>query len=542
MKLSKFILISGALLLASAAFFSSYKTVKAQAYCGSTTYFYTQYTCNYTYNPIKRKNIASCSPGTPSTHNASCYWNFGQCTWSAWLNTACSPVTDGQGDQIGCTLGTGSPSGGFCAAAPTPTPTPTPSPALCGADGRSNCTYISTNSCGTFPCAACRRRTGYCRSNVDNVTVCYTDCSASNDASCPGCAPAASCTGVTLNDVTVSVGGPVGVVAATVQGVANGTVQWVDFTAVNAPIGGLTGSISINPTRDSTLPSYTTNVTGLTPGTARVRGTATVSGAGGSGTCTTNTVATRSDVTVTAPGPWWQAVGGAVISGGNVYSTEMPSGEQLVASNANSSTAIALYSGNLGLGGGDTPWKVDAPLAFSGNESLDYAIFEGKIPSDAVTNAASGTMGTGGFSGGSLSPDGYKWFASPGDLTLTNATINGKVVLFVEGNLTITGNVTLASTANDFLLIVVSGDIIVDPTVTSLQGIFFADGGFSTGSGAQPLTTLGSVVTLSGVTLSRNLGGGNANPAETFTFNPANYLLFPQSLSPGKIIWQEVAP
>ncbi|KKS77872.1 MAG: hypothetical protein UV51_C0004G0047 [Candidatus Woesebacteria bacterium GW2011_GWC1_42_9] len=150
-----------------------------------------------------------------------------------------------------------------------------------------------------------------------------------------------------------------------------------------------------------------------------------------------------------------------------------------MASNANSSTAIALYSGNLGLGGGDTPWKVDAPLAFSGNESLDYAIFEGKIPSDAVTNAASGTMGTGGFSGGSLSPDGYKWFASPGDLTLTNATINGKVVLFVEGNLTITGNVTLASTANDFLLIVVSGDIIVDPTVTSLQGIFFADGGFT---------------------------------------------------------------
>jgi len=532
----KYILLAGLFLIFSGVVLTNPSSIEAAApgCSGQTIISWTTYTCGYA--PISGYFCI----GSPTSFSAVCGGPGNACRGCVnRTNDRCTA------DSTGCNIST---SGLFCgtngcyiAATPTPTPTPTPPPALCGADGRSNCTYISTNSCGTFPCAACRRRTGYCRSNVDNVTVCYTDCSASNDASCPGCAPAASCTGVTLNDVTVSVGGPVGVVAATVQNVANGTVQWVDFTAVNAPTGGLTGRISISPARDSTLPSYTTNVTGLAPGTARVRGTATVSGAGGSGTCT-NTAATRSDVTVTAPGPWWQAVGGAVISGGNIYSTEMPSGEQLVASNANSSTAIALYSGNLGLGGGDTPWKVDAPLAFSGNESLDYAIFEGKIPSDAVTNAASGTMGTGGFSGGSLSPDGYKWFASPGDLTLTNATINGKVVLFVEGNLTITGNVTLASTANDFLLIVVSGDIIVDPTVTSLQGIFFADGGFSTGSGAQPLTTLGSVVTLSGVTLSRNLGGGNANPAETFTFNPANYLLFPQSLSPGKIIWQEVAP
>ena len=510
---------------------------QAQVCTGNASVSYERFDCPCAFDPVLGNYCWCRSLGISSLTQACVPVGGGNCGWTAWVNNGCSVWPN----QQGCNLGSGAPIGTFCAVAPTPTPGstptpgPTPPPDVCS---QGTVGWAGNNQCGSqggFGCGACQRQVGVNRSVFGGSLYCSSVCSG-YDVSCPGCAP--SCTGVTLNDVTVSVGGPVGVVAATVQGVANGTVQWVDFTPVNAPTGGLTGSISINPARDSTLPSYTTNVTGLAPGTARVTATARVNGTGGAGTCST-TALTRSDVTVTAPGPWWQAVGGAVISGGNIYSTEMPAGEQLVAGNTDSSTAIALYSGNLGLGGGDTVWKVDSPLA---NQEISYEVFEGKIPSDAVINAASGTMGTGSFSGGSISPDGYKWFTSPGDLTLTNTNINGSAILFVNGNLTITGNVTLASAANDFLLIVVSGDIILSPTVTTLQGIFFADGSFTTGSGAQPLAVTGSVVTLSGVTLSRDLGGGNANPAETFTMNPANYLHFPRSLSPNKIVWREVVP
>ena len=95
-------------------------------------------------------------------------------------------------------------------------------------------------------------------------------------------------------------------------------------------------------------------------------------------------------------------------------------------------------------------------------------------------------------------------------------------VVFVNGNLTITGNMSVAQ--GGFLALIVNGNVTVDPAVTQLDGIVITDGSYTTntaGTGDSQLLSNGSTIAWGGVSLGRDLGGANVStPAEKFTYRP----------------------
>lgn len=76
----------------------------------------------------------------------------------------------------------------------------------------------------------------------------------------------------------------------------------------------------------------------------------------------------------------------------------------------------------------------------------------------------------------------------------------------------------------------------------ALEGIFYANGAFNSGTGNLPLGVRGSVVANT-ISLGRNLNSSNTTtPAETFEFGEENMLLYPKDLVGVVVAWKEVAP
>ena len=173
-------------------------------------------------------------------------------------------------------------------------------------------------------------------------------------------------------------------------------------------------------------------------------------------------------------------------------------------------------------------WNANSITSFS--RRFDYNYFEDLVQSDIF---------------GTTDLDGYEWIKNIGPTTLeaTNYS-NRKVILFVDGNLTINGNITLDD-GEGFFGVFVSGDIIISPTVTSLEGLYLTDTGFETGSLGPdldaPLLVRGSVASYGGMSLQRDLAD-DSSPAEIFEFAPDQLLLFPESLGYSRTRWTEVAP
>ncbi|MFZ2024765.1 MAG: hypothetical protein WAV51_00585 [Microgenomates group bacterium] len=120
-----------------------------------------------------------------------------------------------------------------------------------------------------------------------------------------------------------------------------------------------------------------------------------------------------------------------------------------------------------------------------------------------------------------------------------------QTVLFVNGNVTINNNITIAS--GGFFAIVASGNITLDPAVTELHGIYIASNAtnnavFSSGNGSTQLVVTGSVIA-DNFALERDLVSLNATaPGEIFMFNPQLLFTMPDTMKETPYVWQEVAP
>jgi hypothetical protein len=182
----------------------------------------------------------------------------------------------------------------------------------------------------------------------------------------------------------------------------------------------------------------------------------------------------------------------------------------------------------------------------------DYDSFVGLIPVSITPTDPGATVAGGSFnSGGATTGDGYSWYRHNGNITITadlNLSAGRKVILFVDGNLTINGKISYSPT-DAFFMPIVKGNIVIDPAVTSaagtptLTGIFYSDGSFTTGAGTGPLSILGSVVSMGGINMERDLGAGNNfESSENFTISPELMLNYPGTLSFKRPIWREVAP
>jgi hypothetical protein len=258
-------------------------------------------------------------------------------------------------------------------------------------------------------------------------------------------------------------------------------------------------------------------------------------------------------VTEPIPGPWWQAVGGDAVSGGGILRSILPSGLRLILNNTAGYPGVAIYNGTLSLGEGSVSskgWSADTAYD---DKAYSYDRFVELAPADASWNQMADLI-----AGGSATGD-YEWFKRDGDYTLSSdLMISGgrKIILYVSGNLDINANIRLRNPQRTFFMAIVGGDITVGDGVTNveygvargkadayaLEGIYYADGRFRSGTGANPLRVRGSVVA-NNVRLRRDLQAANGTtPAEVFEFGDESLLLYPKELTNVTVAWKEVAP
>ncbi len=121
---------------------------------------------------------------------------------------------------------------------------------------------------------------------------------------------------------------------------------------------------------------------------------------------------------------------------------------------------------------------------------------------------------------------------------LLPASLEKNKVYFIDGNLTVNGNYTIATT--EYNLFFVSGNLIVNKDVSTLHGIFIVQG-TATISGetdinhnpndtSKQFTFQGALSAKGAITVSRTLGAANNyNPSVIMTYRPDMVALLPVS-------------
>jgi hypothetical protein len=268
------------------------------------------------------------------------------------------------------------------------------------------------------------------------------------------------------------------------------------------------------------------------------------------------------NVNVTGPGPWWQVKDGDVSTNGNLISP-VP----YLLSNFTLALGISGTGGYPGVPvyGGASNLATPAEFSASGWNANSYATgaraysasyFINAVPHSIPINLLGSNFTDPSLNYGSFTESsGYYWFKYTGGETFTiNGSLNlaeHKVIVIAEGtDVNITGNISLTRGRGFFLVMASAdssgnkGNIYVDGSVASLEGIYIADNVFSTGAGSTQLSVRGTVAANGGVTFSRDLGDVTnlTTPAELFEFAPDQEFLFPQILGYRAISWKEVAP
>lgn len=224
---------------------------------------------------------------------------------------------------------------------------------------------------------------------------------------------------------------------------------------------------------------------------------------------------------------------------------------------------MVIYNNNYDFSSGSNRGRVSATdewLVRSGVKPsiYDYEFFSklasGKNFTDLGSNAI---ISTNEIANAPLDA-GYAWIKASGNVSLGSpggspqVVINKKAILFVDGDLAIRDRVTVNNPDSNFFMAVVSGDVDVDPAVTSpnlttpaITGIFAVNGTFSSGTNGTDdglLVVQGSVAA-GAFRLERDLRAENTNtPAEHFIYSPALISNYPPALSERHLLWREVAP
>jgi len=271
-------------------------------------------------------------------------------------------------------------------------------------------------------------------------------------------------------------------------------------------------------------------------------------------------------LTTLAPDPWWQVLEGTVVTNGALRS-EIPGScllpgciDYFIVNLPGGFPGIAAYGTSADFSSGPTSGNVSSTgwqsnTLYSGN-NYDYDFFYNLASGKNITEIGA-TLNTPTIASASVESDGYTWLHRTGDVTVSsNLNINRKVILFVEnGNFNINARITLANPDTDFFMVIAgddaagnNGDIVVGAGVSgagtspAIEGVFSADGSFSTGAGNTQLLIRGSVAA-QGVNLDRDLGSGNiSSPSEGFIYAPEIYINYPTALSVKHLVWQETSP
>jgi hypothetical protein len=241
--------------------------------------------------------------------------------------------------------------------------------------------------------------------------------------------------------------------------------------------------------------------------------------------------------------PWWR------VSLGNVHcDDDSLTLENAISSNVPSGRAILTNGGTFTWdSGSDTLDHGEATFPRAGQEqiaaqtgSYDGLLYNYNYFSQQLQDYAQN------WAGGAPSEDGiYSTGVSGTSIGGAGwSLISNEIVILVNGNINITGEITVAATGA--LVIIASGDINISSSVPRVQGIYIAEN-INTGAGSDALTIAGGLIGWNSVNLQRDLGAGNTSQAELFIarYNMVNILKNSEALRAlrdYKYTWQEVAP
>lgn len=385
----------------------------------------------------------------------------------------------------------------------------------------------------------------YTVTNLQPQTVYYWKVVNRKDSTCSPETTTRSLSSCALSPTTINtaVGEPTQTIVANVN--SSTRISSVVFSSSSS-------SVTLDPTTDTTYP-YQTAVIPNSSGTANISAQVFISGVSGSA-CTATVGATNgspgTSVAIITTGPWWQVKNGDVTSKGNITSS-VPGGDVFDDDGPGGYPGLPVYANTFNYQPGgisSTSWS--ANTATTESRLFNYSYFENLVPGDVnfTTISTTDTDGTIFLNEGE-EKYGYYWYIFDGTSGATNGqnlTISSdvdlgdrKVILFVkDADLTITGDINLTD-GEGFFGTFVEGNIKTEST--ELEGIYEADGSFSTGALTAPLYLRGSVAAYGGVALERDLDD-DSNPAELFEYAPDQMLLFPSKLSFRPNKWIEVAP
>jgi hypothetical protein len=542
------------------------------------------YPCGVNSGGEPNQCVIPCSQGVGyCVKNDSCT-SSPPCTWGGWVNGSCGvgsclPTQRQQTrstNPAGCASSTKCVDDATCVVSPPTCNCSGWSDAGCGAGGCPGNMMYQTQSCNPAGCAATTQCSNSgcagcnCNAWVD-VGCGQGGCPASqmyqtrgcNPGGCSNesqCVPQAACTPMTIsvravqittadiscaatNASTDYLGGtqfsvsPAGVPATQTQ-IAGNYVSWNNLT-----YGTYTVNAAANPLYSIQTACWTRNPAGVNGQGLSVAGNP-------ADTITMN-------IGYSPLAGWMQAQGGDAIActdvKSEIYAAAVP--RQFITNGNGGYPGVASYNGtydfnnNINTGEtyvSNTNWMVkEAPSPICSTNWFQY--FYNRFDMEPKAD---------NYAGGVIAKPGSGTYKVGGDATVSgwNVNNNDSIVMFVNGNLTIDGDIRI--NGSGFVAFVVSGNIQITSnvgnnagvTTPNIEGIYITSGSFMTGQSTaanrQRFVVSGTVVANT-VILQRDLtqtGGTNTVPAELFQYNPALLFRLPDEFKDVRIKWQEVAP
>jgi hypothetical protein len=200
--------------------------------------------------------------------------------------------------------------------------------------------------------------------------------------------------------------------------------------------------------------------------------------------------------------------------------------------------------------------------AISGGTRLSYTYLNSVLTRGGVLTSATTGLTAAGYCGPSHSrancvltgiPKGVYKIDDTLTITGTNSPFQAgaNIIILIPGDLNIQSNILVPTGTT--VVFAVTGNIIVDPSVTQIEGIYSAENKFDTGSGTNALAINGSLIansagnvsysTLSNIfTNNRNLATNSTTPSVTFKLRTDFLTNLPDTLKVPNYVIQEVAP
>lgn len=387
------------------------------------------------------------------------------------------------------------------------------------------------------------------------------------------CQEPASCSIDLINDFSVSAGETQLFAPSFFPPPVGGTITSVSFGLSDSTALSVcdSNSASCPQGQDNytdSEPAFNTDITAFAPVGASA--TLTVQATMDTG----DTCSNSATVSVANIAGWWQAKGADLVAkGGNIFSDIPssclpPSCDPVLVRDTDGYPGIPLASADIltGSGGGSissTNWGVER-TGYTSKKTFDWQFFNSKLNSVITDNWYSIPFAS------INNPDalklistyqdskGYKWVYRKGDLAINASQdlSDQKLIIFIDGNLTINDKINFAASGKGFLLAIVNGNITVNPSVGTdysldddttpdLEGIYMATGTFDTGTSgtsSDKRLHLKGTIAASNATLRRDLPDNSETPGTLMEFSPSLYLSFPKNISLRRLIWKEVAP